>query len=426
MESEKLPFLAMQASTVIFAIAILHTFSVAYFRKLSQKFPHESARHNTLHLLGEVEAVFPFYAGAFVLYLMVTLGKSDAINYMNSLNYTEPLFVFVILVICGTRPILRVAEQLLFWFTKKLSFLNPGYAFYFTALVVGPLLGSFITEPAAMTVTALVLFDQFYKQNVSEKFKYATIGLLFVNVSIGGTLTHFAAPPVLMVASKWGWDLKHMFLNFGDKAILACIVSTLTYIFVFRKELSKLKFKLNTDVKVIPTWVTLLHLLTLGGVIVFAHDSVIFMGLLLLFLALITITKKHQEILRLKESLLVASFLGGLVVLGSTQAWWIEPMIKSLNYDSLFLGATALTAVTDNAALTYLGSLIPNISDDFKYALVAGAVTGGGLTVIANAPNPAGYGILQKGFKGQMINPLYLFIAAMYHTLVAALAFRFL
>jgi Na+/H+ antiporter NhaD/arsenite permease-like protein len=91
----------------------------------------------------------------------------------------------------------------------------------------------------------------------------------------------------------------------------------------------------------------------------------------------------------------------------------------------LYFGATALTAITDNAALTYLGSLVEGISDELKYALVAGAVTGGGLTVIANAPNPAGAGILQsaKAFGGTGISPLGLFLGAVPPTLVAVAFF---
>ena len=83
-----------------------------------------------------------------------------------------------------------------------------------------------------------------------------------------------------------------------------------------------------------------------------------------------------------------------------------------------------LTAVTDNAALTYLGSLVPGLDDEFKYALVAGAVTGGGLTVIANAPNPAGYAILRDHFDDASISPLGLLAAAAAPTLVAIAAFR--
>ncbi|MNE51832.1 hypothetical protein D3C80_1464790 [compost metagenome] len=93
---------------------------------------------------------------------------------------------------------------------------------------------------------------------------------------------------------------------------------------------------------------------------------------------------------------------------------------------AVFFGATALTAITDNAALTYLGSLVEGLSDEFKVALVAGAVTGGGLTVIANAPNPAGVSILRGKFEGSTINALGLLIAALPPTLVAVAAFRLL
>jgi Na+/H+ antiporter NhaD/arsenite permease-like protein len=107
------------------------------------------------------------------------------------------------------------------------------------------------------------------------------------------------------------------------------------------------------------------------------------------------------------------------------QAYWLKPLIESLSGNALFFGATGLTAITDNAALTYLGSLVDGISDELKYALVAGAVAGGGLTVIANAPNPAGIGILQgaKVFKDEGISPLGLFLGALLPTVIAIIFF---
>jgi predicted cation transporter len=123
---------------------------------------------------------------------------------------------------------------------------------------------------------------------------------------------------------------------------------------------------------------------------------------------------------------LVAFFLGGLVVLGGMQQWWLQPVLTGMSDTAVFYGATALTAVTDNAALTYLGSLVEGLSPEFKQALVAGAVTGGGLTIIANAPNPAGVSILRDRFNEQAINPLGLFLAALPPTLIAMLAFRVL
>jgi predicted cation transporter len=116
-------------------------------------------------------------------------------------------------------------------------------------------------------------------------------------------------------------------------------------------------------------------------------------------------------------------FLAGLVILGPPQRWWVQALLESMDSLSLFFGAVGLTAVTDNAALTYLGTLVENLSDQNKFALLAGAVAGGGLTVIANAPNPAGFSILKYGFKDQSVSPLGLLLAALLPTAVAAAAF---
>ncbi len=122
---------------------------------------------------------------------------------------------------------------------------------------------------------------------------------------------------------------------------------------------------------------------------------------------------------------MVGFFLAGLVVLGTIQKWWLQDVLLQMGDTVLYFGATALTAVTDNAALTYLGSLV-ELSDTAKYSLVAGAVSGGGLTVIANAPNPAGYGILKDSFSGGVVNPLYLLLGALFPTVVACACFMLL
>jgi Na+/H+ antiporter NhaD/arsenite permease-like protein len=81
------------------------------------------------------------------------------------------------------------------------------------------------------------------------------------------------------------------------------------------------------------------------------------------------------------------------------------------------LGAAALTAFNDNAAITFLSTLVPNLTDSLKYAVVAGAVAGGGLTIIANAPNPAGQSILKNYFENG-ISPLMLLAASTAPTLI--------
>ena len=159
------------------------------------------------------------------------------------------------------------------------------------------------------------------------------------------------------------------------------------------------------------------------AVVAFAHHPVIFLGLFLLFLGFTQAYARHQSPLLLKEALLVGFFLAGLVVLGGLQQWWLQPLISGLQPLALFFGALGLTAIADNAALTYLGSLIEGMTEPAKYMLVAGAVAGGGLTVIANAPNPAGVALLRKGFDEGSIGALGLLLGALPPTVVAAAMF---
>lgn len=420
------PSFIQVTATVIFAIAILHTFLVSKFAHIAHKYPEGSMGENFFHFMAEVEAVFGMWAFVFLGIMMFHDGVSSPVHYLESLNFTEPGFVFVIMAMAGTRPVIKLAEKIIVVISKLVP-LPRKMAFYFTALVMGPLLGSFITEPAAMTVTAIILLKNFYSKEMSTKFKYATIGLLFVNVSIGGTLTHFAAPPVLMVAGKWGWGMSHMFMAFGYKAAIACIISALTVSFVFKKELQG-DFQLrpdNQEKMLPPWWVTLVHLVFLALVVLTAHHMVVFLGLFLFFLGFTTVTQEFQDEVQVKSSLMVGFFLAGLIVLGSEQKWWLQPLISSLSDQVLYFGATALTGITDNAALTYLGSLV-DLTESAKYFLVAGAVTGGGLTVIANAPNPAGYGILKDSFGADGISPLGLLKGALFPTAIAILCFELL
>ena len=405
----------------LFALAVVHTFATKYFQRLAHAQP---AHAGVWHLLGEVEVVFGFWAMVLVLFIFGLQGQAHAIQYLEACNFTEPLFVFAIMVVAGTRPVLQFAIQAVRSVAGRLP-LPSGMALTFTMLALLPLLGSFITEPAAMTIAALMLRDSVLNQPLSNRLKYATLGVLFVNVSIGGTLTPFAAPPVLMVAAKWNWDLWHMLAHFGWKSALAVSVNALAVTLIFRRELARLPRVAAERGARMPGWVVLVHLLFLAGVVLFAHHPPVFMGLLLFFMGFATAYPQFQDRLILREGLLVAFFLAGLVVLGGQQQWWLEPLLLGMDATTVYFGATALTAITDNAALTYLGSLVEGLSDEFKYALVAGAVTGGGLTIIANAPNPAGIAILRGHFSDETVHPWWLLLAALPPTGVAVLAFHF-
>jgi len=414
------PFLPWIAAS-LFALAVLHTFSTKFFEHLA----HTRPRHAGLwHLLGEIEVVFGLWAMVLAVTMFSLVGKTSTLEYLETRNFTEPLFVFAIMVVAGTRPILQACGVLVHQTARAVP-LHTGMVTYFLLLSAVPLLGSLITEPAAMTLAALMLRDSVFSGRVSERLKYATLGVLFVNVSIGGTLTPFAAPPVLMVAATWQWDLAFMLQHFGGQATLAVLINATLLTLLMRKELSRVGQPDKVQLSVPPVLVAV-HLAFLLGVVVFAHHPVVFMGLLLFFIGYATAYAAHQDRLILREALLVAFFLAGLVVLGGQQTWWLQPLLMGLSSDTVFYVATGLTAITDNAALTYLASLVPGLSDEFKVAIVAGAVTGGGLTVIANAPNPAGVAILKGRFDEGAVNPGKLLLAAIPPTVIAGLAFRLL
>lgn len=441
------PFNAV--ATGIFALAILHTFAASWFTSLAHRVQHRhdeeerslgleptpSVRAETLHFLGEVEVVFGLWAVVLMLAVTWFHGWTDAKHYVNdTVNYTEPLFVVVIMALAATRPIIRTAEAAL----RKVASTGGSTpaAWWVTILTTGPLLGSLITEPAAMTICALLLIRQFYDLDPPVRLKYATLGVLFVNVSIGGTLTHFAAPPVLMVARPWGWDTPYMLTHFGWRALVAILLSTAVYYLLFRRDLRALADRpaaadreepedrsLGVTLLPVPAWVTVTHLAFMAWTVLNAHYPALFIGGFLFFLGFVKATAVYQSEVELKTPLLVGFFLAGLVTHGGLQGWWIAPVLGSLTELPLFAGATLLTAFNDNALITYLATLVPDLGDPLKLAVVQGAVVGGGLTVIANAPNPAGQALLGRFFGGA-VSPIGLAAGALIPTLIAALVFR--
>ncbi len=402
----------------LFALAVTHTFSVRYFERLAHRFP---AHAGAFHFLGEVEVVFGFWALVFVAFKFAITGKTATVDYIEGRHFTEPMFVFVVMVIAASKPIVELAGVAV----RSLTCFIPGgarskpMAFFFIVLALAPMLGSLITEPAAMTLAALMLRDHFFSKDISTQLKYAALGVLFVNVSIGGTLTAYAAPPVLMVAQTWNWSSAFMLQNYGWRAALAVCVNALIITLIFARELRRIPYQASGGVRV-PWTIIVVSVCFLASVVVFEHHETVFIAIFLLFLGFASAYEKYQDKLILREALLVGFFLGGLVVLGAQQQWWLQPILAGLSPSAAFWGATALTAITDNAAITYLASLVPGLSDEFKYMVVAGAVTGGGLTVIANAPNPAGYAILRGDFPEQAIGAGRLLLAALPPTMVAA------
>ncbi|CAN7172883.1 putative Na+/H+ antiporter [Pseudoduganella sp. LjRoot289] len=405
---------------ILFGLALLHTFAAKSFEVLAHRHPRHAG---LLHLLGEVEVVFGFWAAILIAVMAIVAGGQNAIAYAESRQYTEPLFVFVVMVVAASWPVLNVVQRAL-QTLARLAPMRTEVALAWLGMALVPLTGSLITEPAAMTLAALTLAPLVFRDGIPEWLKYAALGVLFVNVSIGGTLTSYAAPPVLMVAATWGWDSAFMASQFGWKASLAVLVNATAISFVLKRHLQPAPATSSEGAQSqVPLLVSLIHLGFLAAVVLLAHHPVMFLGLFLLFLGFTQAYQRYQQPLILKEGLLVGFFLAGLVVLGGMQQWWLQPIVSSLQPVALFFGALGLTAITDNAALTYLGSLIDGMAPQAQYMLVAGAVAGGGLTVIANAPNPAGVSLLRRGFQDESIGAIGLLLGALPPTAVAALAF---
>ncbi|WP_301117618.1 putative Na+/H+ antiporter [Pusillimonas sp. (ex Stolz et al. 2005)] len=408
-------------ATILFAIAIVHTFSVPVFARLANR----NGPHAGLwHLLSEVEAVFGVWAFVLVIIFGLVVGAGDAVAYLDTRNFTEPAFVFAIMVVAASRPILELVGMIVRALSRILP-LRAELSTFFVTMSFVPLAGSFITEPAAMTLAALLLRDAYFHKPEQVGFKYLTLGVLFVNISIGGVLTAYAAPPVLMVASTFGWDSAYMATHFGWRAAAAVVINAAVLTLICRKYLVSGEIGREPKASTVrtPAYVILIHLAVLIGIVLGAHHPVVFLGLLMMFIGYAHAYARYQDRLMIKEGLMVGFFLAGLVVLGGLQQWWLQDLLGGLSPIVLFWGSMALTAVTDNAALTYLGSLVEGTSELWRYMLVAGAVTGGGLTVIANAPNPAGFAILKGCFPDGAISPLKLLLSASVPTVVAAVFF---
>jgi hypothetical protein len=447
------PFLLV--ATIIFVLAILHTFVAIPITKLAHKVQHDhdariqkenaargeatheedmvSFKATILHFFGEVEAIFGIWVIALLGAMLAFYDVDSVKGYVMGVNFTEPLFVVIIMALASTRPVLRFAEVCLRFFAR-FGKESPA-AWWLSLLIIGPVLGSFITEPGAMTICAMLLAKKFYKLKPTPLFAYATLGLLFVNVSVGGVLTNFAAPPVLMVAAKWGLTTQEMLIHYGDKAVISIILSTLLYYTFFRKELAAMavragdhdgdgKGDLKENNRPIPLFVTITHLAFMAWTVAFAHYPPIFIGGFLFFLAFSQATAHHQTHINLRGPILVGFFLAGLVIHGGLQGWWLGPIISSLSEWPLFIGATILTSFNDNAAITFLASQVEGLGPQLKYAVLAGAVTGGGLTVIANAPNPAGQALLSR-FFGEGVSPAKLAAGAIIPTIIVALCMMF-
>jgi Na+/H+ antiporter NhaD/arsenite permease-like protein len=242
-----------------------------------------------------------------------------------------------------------------------------------------------------------------------------------VNFSVGGMLTNFAAPPSLILFNCYKWTAADFFTQFGIKTLVGVLFVNLLYFFIFRSEFKKMR-KLQPEAGVkkeekVPLWITSVNLVFISIVIYMKEYSPIFVGTYLLFLGFHHATRPYQSRITIRAPLMVGLFLIGLTIHTEFQKWWIERLLTHLNYGQMMSAAVTVTAFTENSILAQLACLLPDLTPLLKYALVSGFIAGGGLTVIAHAPNLVGQTILTKYFR-RRVSPLYLFLGALGPTLI--------
>ncbi len=417
-----------QLATLFLALALLHTFSVSFIVKLADKLKTHFLVKKVLHILAEVEAVFGIWALLFLCVWSYKEGFENVVTFTKNLNVTEPLFIFCIVVMASAKPVLHFAQRIIMYLSDKTSQAlktNEVQTQFLVLFVIGPLLGSLITEPAAITIVGLILMRLFNEKTADDYFVYGVLALLFVNISVGGALTHFAAPPILVVARTWEWNLSSVFMNLGIPATVTVVLNTFLFRLRFKNEINKFFRPLKLEDDIIPFWVIGVHLLLLVFLILSLHQPKALLVILFIFTFFTKLTFSFQTSLRWRESFLVAFFLMGLLILGFFQQWWLQPILEKLTENTVFLSAIALTAVTDNAALTYLAAQVPNLKESVRWALVSGALAGGGLTILANAPNPVGFSLLVTKFPNQVLMSGKLLVAALIPTVIAVVCFYF-
>ena len=411
------PFNAL--ATGIFLVAILHTFMAPRFARLAHRVQQgrderararsPSLRAEALHFLGEVEVVFGLWAVVLLAAIAAYTGWETAKHYLNdTVNYTEPLFVVVIMALASTRPVVGFAERALrprgrrrrrhagrvvgddpdHRSAARLVHHRTGGDDDLRAAARAPVLRSATQSHAPQVRDARAAVRQRLDRRHADAFRRAAGADGGAPVGVG----HAVHAATLRLAR--------------GRSRSSC--RRWSYFVVFRRELQALaarpagrrrgaarrgrgrarrccRFRRGS---------TAVHVAFMAWTVVNAHYPALFVGGFLFFLGFARATAPTRARRAARRRCSSASSSPAWSSMAGCRAGGLRRCSASLSELPLFVGATVLTAFNDNALITYLATLVPEPRHELKLAVVQGAVTGGGLTVIANAPNPAGQALL--------------------------------
>ena len=422
---------------VIFFLAIAHTFLTPQIHAWAGNLKMMQIAHpyhwrfyyflsELLHLNSEIEVIFGLWLLPLFVWASLFTDWAAIQEYIVGRDYTFALYIMVIIVVIGSRPIISFAERVL-EFIARIGRDSAG-AWWLTIMTVGPLLGSLLKEPGAMALSAILLSKKFYPYRPSRAFQYATLGLLFANISVGGLLSPYSSRALFFAAKSWGWDTHYMFTHFGWKLLIGIVLINSFYYCLFRKNFKESFPKklpaLAKGEESVPTpfWITIIHLAFVISISVYSLHAAIFIGIFIVFLGFHQVTRFYQSKLHIKQAALVGFFFVSLILHGELQGFWMVPLLRDFGEHVMVGGGFLLSAFTDNAIVNYLAVQIPSFTPRAQYLLVAAAMSAGGLTAIANVANPIGLTILRPSFHEE-ISLFKLFLGGLFPSLFYLLIF---
>lgn len=425
-------------ASALFFCAIIHIFLTPWLGRLHRLYQHKKmmfpGRWKQYLLLSEcfgflnkIELVFIVWAVPLFVIFVCCEGYRVAMAYFNSRNYVSSLFIMIMLIFLESRPIECLSERI-FSNIAKLGYQSPK-CWWWTIMLFAPLSTFFLKETGAMIIGATLLAKHFYRFYPSSRFGYATLGLLFSNISIGGLLTAFSSRALFIILPSVKWGNEIVIKHFCWKAVLSMLISTTIYYFVFKKEFHSFPRSVVNKAVVeddIPYWVILVHIVLVGLLISTNTIPLFMMAILIFYLGFQRFTIFYQHSINISKTCCVGLFYAGLVIFGELQEWWVLELMHRMSDFGYMLTSYGLSIFLDNALVNYLVHNLPVATDCYLYLVITGCMSAGGLTIISNMPNIVGYLIIKPAFQVPSFSMWRLFISAAVPSVLALLVFWFL
>lgn len=422
-------------ATVLFFFSVVHTFLTPWFYQRFQVckhkkmiFPEKWKKYLWLsecyRLLSRVETVFILWAVPLFLWFLYTEGYKMTISYFNSRNYIFSLFIIIMLLLLESRPIVYLSECI-FSSIAKIGKQSPR-CWWWTLMIATPVSSVLLKETGAMIIATTLLSRSFYRFAPSTRFAYATMGLLFSNISLGGLTTGLSSRALFIILPSVKWGNSFILKYFCWKALIAILISTTVYYLIFRKEFArfpKVVTVLSNVKERMPKWIICVHILLIVAVILARFVPLLMVAILIFYLGFQRFTIFYQRPMRIGKACFVGLFYAGLVIFGELQEWWVLELMHRMPDFGYMMTSYVLSIFLDNALVNYLVHNLPVATDCFLYLVIAGCMSAGGLTLISNIPNIVGYLALQSFFPSSSFSLGWLFLFALGPSIIALMTF---